>query len=462
MFGPIALVHRIPHRLLMLGLITAGAAEARAGEAPALKYSPEQRMATARLKATHEDVLRIQQTRRSLPTIAGLNDYRSILHAHAEDSAHTAGTRPEMLKDAKQAGVQAILLTDHYRPPRDFIKDSWRGIREGVLFVPGSESRGFLIYPTQSIMDRMNEPIPAFIETVRRNDGLIFLSHIEERPEHPMTDLDGMEIYNRHADLKKDKEGVATLTRKLTDPAALAELTESLRLYPDEILAAQQTYPADYLAKWDAETQSRRLTGVAANDCHHYMVLLVTMVDGDHVRIGTIVDPEKDQRVIAATDRPGIRVLTQGHQPGEVLARVDLDPYSRSFRNASTHILAPELNEPAIRRALREGHAYVSHDWICDPTGFRFEATTGTGTSPHALMGDDVEFAPTLRLTAQFPATCRIRLVRNGKVIEDHKSDTLDVVAQEPGVYRVEGWVTLDEEERPWIYSNPIYVRAAN
>ncbi len=122
---------------------------------------------------------------------------------------------------------------------------------------------------------------------------------------------------------------------------------------------------------------------------------------------------------------------------------------------------APELNEPAIRRALREGHAYVSHDWICDPTGFRFEASMDTGTSPHALMGDDVEFAPTLRLTAQFPAGCRIRLVRNGKVIEDQKSDTLDVVAQGPGVYRVEGWVTLDEEERPWIYSNPICVRAA-
>ena len=76
--------------------------------------------------------------RRSLP---GLNDYRCILHAHAEDSAHTGGTLPEMLADAKKAGVHAILLTDHYRPPQDFIDGRWRGLNDGVLFIPGSEDR---------------------------------------------------------------------------------------------------------------------------------------------------------------------------------------------------------------------------------------------------------------------------------------------------------------------------------
>ena len=79
--------------------------------------------------------------------------------------------------------------------------------------------------------------------------------------------------------------------------------------------------------------------------------------------------------------RPGIRELTKGHKPGDVLARLDLDPYRRSFRNVSTHILARTLDEPALRSALRAGHAYVSHDWMCDPTGSRLElisaATTG-------------------------------------------------------------------------------------
>ncbi len=450
---------RGPRGLVLLGLIAANAAMAVEAESPRPKYSPAERLAPARLQAVHEDVIRIRGARRTLPPTGGRNDFRAILHAHAEDSAHTGGTRLEMLSEAKRAGVHAILLTDHYRPPKDFITDSWRGVREGVLFIPGSEIRGFLIYPSRSIMGRMDDPTPGFIETVRDDGGLIFLSHIEERPDHSMAGLDGMEIYNRHADAKKDRGGLEAITLKLTDPAAVAELEESLRLYPAELLGAQQSYPADYLAKWDAETKSRRLTGVAANDCHHNMVLLVTMVDEDHVRIGTNVDPEEERRTIAATLRPGIRAMTKGHQPGDVLARVDLDPYGRSFRNVSTHILAPELDEPAIRRALREGHAYVSHDWICDPTGFRFEAVQGPDDSPVGLMGDEVKTSPTLRLVAQAPVSCRMRLLRNGRTIEDRVGDRLDVEVKEPGVYRVEGWLTLDGEERPWIYANPIYVR---
>ena len=130
-----------------------------------------------------------------------------------------------------------------------------------------------------------------------------------------MAGLDGMEIYNRHADAEKDRGGLEAITLKLTDPAAVAELEECLRLYPDELFGAQQRYPADYLAKWDAERKSRRLTGVAANDCHHNMVLLVTMVDADHVRVGVSVDAEEGRRTVAAALRPGIRAI-----PGDIAA----------------------------------------------------------------------------------------------------------------------------------------------
>jgi hypothetical protein len=454
----IALIRRLPG-LAFLSLIVASAAIAGGDDGPRPKYSPVARMAPARLKAAHEDAIRIQTSRRALPPIAGRHDFRAILHAHAEDSAHTGGTRLEMLSEAKRAGVHAILLTDHYRPPKDFITDSWRGLREGVLFIPGSEIRGFLIYPSRSIMGRMDDPEPDFVKTVRDDGGLIFLSHIEERPDHSTAGLDGMEIYNRHADAKKDPGSLMAITLKLTDPAMLAEFEESLRLYPAELLAAQQSYPSDYLAKWDSETRTRRLTGVAANDCHHNMVLLVTMVDADHVRIGTNVDPEPERRTIAAALRPGIRTMTKDRQPGDELARIDLDPYSRSFLNVSTHILALELTEPAIRRALRDGHAYVSHDWICDPTGFRFETVDGLDGSPRGLMGDEVKLSPTLRLVAQAPVSCRIRLLRGGQTIEDRAGDRLEAAVKEPGVYRVEAWLTLDGEDRPWIYSNPIYVR---
>jgi hypothetical protein len=303
----------------------------------------------------------------------------------------------------------------------------------------------------------MKEPTPRFIEAVREGGGLIFLSHIEERPDHPMTGLDGMEIYNRHADAKKDKAGLLAIVLKLTDPASLAELEESLRLYPDELIAAQVEYPADYLAKWDAETKTRSLTGVAANDCHHNQVLLVKMVDESTVKVGTNVDREDQMRSVSAALRPGIRAMTKGRRPGDVLARLDIDPYSRSFQNVSTHILAPALDEPSVRLALRSGRVYVSHDWICDPTGFRFALETKDGrTIP---MGDETKFSPGGRLVAQAPIACRMRLRKHGEVVAEKTGDRLEHGIEAPGVYRVEAWVRLDGEERPWIYSNPIYVR---
>lgn len=427
---------------------------------PRRKYSTAERMKLIHLQAAHEDAERLQKARKSLPPQPGMTDFRAIMHAHAEDSTHTGGTRAEMLADAKNADVQIILLTDHHRPPKDFIDDSWRGIHDGVLFIPGSEARGFLIYPVQSVMTRMNDSLPEFIEAVRRDRGLIFLSHIEERPDHAMDQLDGLEIYNRHADAKKDLLGIAGIILQLTDPESLQEMQDGLRRFPDEILAAQCSYLADYLAKWDRETKSRRLTGIAANDCHHNQILIVKMVDANTVKIGTNVDADDKFRSVSAILRPGIRQLTKEHKPGDVIARLDFDPYFRSFRNSATHILAAEQTESAVRFALREGRAYVSHDWMCDPTGFRFQLMASDSTqSPLAIMGGEVPFSPNQKLVVEFPVSCRIRMLNSGRVVADEVSDRLEFPVMAAGVYRVEGWLTLDGEERPWVYSNPIYLR---
>ena len=254
----------IIHALWVLTL--SGTAMGAATEFPPRKLSSLERMQERHLQAAHEDVLRLAKLRQDVPAIPGFHDYKAILHAHAEDSAHTAGTRPEMLAEAKVAGISVIMLTDHLRPPRDFIRESWRGLHEGVLFIPGSEARGFLVYPFDSIMDRIEEPVPQLISTVTASNGLIFLSHAEERLDHPMDGLTGMEIYNRHADAKKDTAGLIALALKLLDGKELAELQKNLKQYPDEMFAAQAGYLPDYMAKWDAGTIDRRLTGVGAND----------------------------------------------------------------------------------------------------------------------------------------------------------------------------------------------------
>jgi hypothetical protein len=433
---------------------------------PLVKRSPTERLQREHLKATHEDALRYQQQRRSsLQPSTYYHDYKAILHAHAEDSAHTGGTRAEMLADAKKAGVQIIMLTDHLRPPRDFINDSWHGLHDGVLFIPGSEARGFLVYPTRSIMDEMEMKLESFVPSVTDGNGLIFLSHIEERPEASVEGLTGMEICNRHYDAKRDAAGLTALAMKMLDPAKLAQLQESVRLYPDEVLAAQVDYAEVYLKKWDAELgKHHHLTGVAANDCHHNQILILKMVDENTVLLGTNVDKDEGMHRFTADGHPGIRKLTEGHKPGEIIARIDFDPYYRSFRNMTTHIWAHDLTDGSVRAALQEGRAYVSHDWMCDATGFFFavfDANQDKREGNLVLSGGATNFiastgSRTQMMKAYFPVACHAKLLRNGSVIAESDADLLPHEISEPGVYRVEGWLKLDGELRPWIYSNPI------
>ncbi|MBI1786762.1 MAG: alpha/beta hydrolase fold domain-containing protein [Acidobacteria bacterium] len=355
---------------------------------PGRKYTTLERLDAARLEAVHQARARFAAARKPVQLESLYNDYRAVLHVHAEDSKHTFGTRDEVLRAAKATGVSVVFFTDHNGPR----PETWSGLRDGVLFIPGAEGDGFLKFPAG---DRT----------------LTFLSHPEERYDADVAALHGMEIYNRHTDAKDETGFYAYFEKLRKDPAEWKKLAAKVARYPDECFAAQADYWPEIFAKWDRDAQQQPLTGIAANDAHHNQVY-----DG-----------------------------------------VDFDPYPVSFRNVSTHILAQSLSEDDIRRSLREGHAYVSHDWLADPTGFSFIAGNNLGIFD---MGDPVYLAGTTRLVAQTPIEAKLKLIHDGKIVEEKTASRLEYVVKEPGVYRLEAWLNVDEEERPWIYSNPIYAKA--
>ncbi len=420
------------------------------------QYTSIERLKSDRLRAVHEDRLRYQKQRRAVKLKTGYGDYRAILHAHAEDSAHTGGTRPELLAAAKRTGVKIILLNDHVRPERDFINDSWRGLRGGVLFIPGAEHEGFLVYPQASIKNKTWKSREELIQLIKADGGNIFLCHVEERPAWDTSQLDGLEIYNHHSDIKDENTFYMWLTASLTDAARLTELQKALAEFPEEVFGAQQDYLGEIIAKWDKDAQHHRLTGVSANDCHHNQVFTVTVIDENTIEIGYI-GSRKETRRVTREQAPGVAELTKGRKPGELIANLDFDVYDRSLNYVNTHILTKQLDEPSVREALRQGHAYVAHNWLCEATGFAFVAEAKG--KPIAVMGDEVRLAEGVKLKAETPVACTLKLFRNGEVIQTAQSQRLEFAAKEPGVYRLEAWLTIDGEQRAWIYANPIYVR---
>ena len=424
---------------------------------PGRKYTTLERLKPERLRSVHVGRLRYQRERKAVALQTGYRDFRSILHAHAEDSNHTGGTRPELLAAAKQTGVKIVMLTDHVRPPRDFINDSWRGLRDGVLFIPGAESEGFLVYPQRSIINaHINKSFKTrdeYIRLVKPDGGMIFLSHVEEKDDWATGELDGLEIYNHHTDFADEGEFVMWLRGSFTNPDRLKEIERSLAEYPMEVFGSSQDYLEQIIAKWDRDLLRHRLTGVSANDCHHNQVFTIKVADSNAIEINITGDPP---RKVTAEQSLRVAEMVKGRKEGEVIARLDFDPYERSLSYVTTHILLRELNEQAVRDALRQSRAYVSHDWLCDSTGFAFIAEIKG--KPVGVMGDEARFAPGLKLRLAAPIAGFIKLFRNGRVVQEAQSDRLDFEVKDSGVYRAEVWLELDGEMRPWIYSNPIRI----
>jgi acetyl esterase/lipase len=125
-----------------------------------------------------------------------------------------------------------------------------------------------------------------------------------------------------------------------------------------------------------------------------------------------------------------------------------------AFRNTSIHILARELAEADIRSALAAGRAYTAHDWMCDPTGFLFVAENNLGVYE---AGDAVPMMNT-RINAAVPVPAKLKLFHNDMVIAEAADSKLSYAVKEAGDYRLEAWLTVDGEDRPWIYSGRLHI----
>ncbi len=190
---------------------------------------------------------------------------------------------------------------------------------------------------------------------------------------------------------------------------------------------------------------------------------------------------EQDEARLASKfkDRPDEALGSDTHAPPDsfppnsvLIARTHLPPgkatpksldnqtdaYAAAFRHATTHILATDLTPAAIGASLAAGHAYVARDWLCDPTGMSFIAQSYFGVFE---MGDTVVHNPltgSVTINARLPVPATIRLLRDNAVVAETRDWKLDYIVRDQGAYRLEALLSIDGEERPWIYTNPIHV----
>lgn len=135
-------------------------------------------------------------------------------------------------------------------------------------------------------------------------------------------------------------------------------------------------------------------------------------------------------------------------------------PYRQLFETLLTYVITdtPFIREAhadisLVYQAIQAGHCYLSYEPLHRGSGFSFCARNADGEEK--MMGDDLRFAPPVELQITLPTVAAGRILRDGVIYKQFTGQTDEVAVTDPGVYRVEARLN----DRPWLYSNPIYIK---
>jgi hypothetical protein len=353
-------------------------------------------------------------------------DHAGVFHVHTHLGGHSEGRPEEVVQAAASSGLSFVVMTEHPQPGANTAAETLRGTHAGVLFLNGSElvARGgerLFVVPGFDAPAHEALPLQELIDRAKAEGRLALVAYPEQVRDWGVRDFDGMEVYNLYTNARG-----ASYARLFFDGLW------SYAGYADLLFATFYRRPDDNLRRWDEinATGRARAAAVAGNDAH--------------ANVGFDLD------------WPG----------GGRLLRVRLDPYERSFSVVRQHVLlrrGEPLSAEALLEALRKGRGYLAFDLFGDARGFRFEADTPAGPR---TMGEEVSLAESggaVRLRARAPVVCRLRFLRDGRLVGEASGVTQhELNADGPGAYRVEAYLEHPGgllDGKPWIISNPIYVR---
>lgn len=345
-------------------------------------------------------------------------EYIGAIHMHSVFSDGT-GKPEEIAGFADEVGLDFIILTDHNTlRALDEGYEKWYG---NTLLLVGCEindKHNLNHYIALNLDSTPSTRIPAkdYVKLVKDSGGIGFLAHPHEKrssmKEHPpypwkewgTDDFTGIEIWNH---MSQWMEG-------LTEQNKYNFFVHPLR--------SNTAPPVESLKLWDELSQKRLTVGIGGIDAHAHKINLLGFFE------------------------------------------VEVFPYKVLFKSIRTHILTngeitnsdkPENLTDAkeyIYSALKTGRCFVSNYYRGDAKGFRF---FGENSGKIYNMGDNMPLSSRSRLRVLLPnVTSCIRLLCNGKIVEEVENLDAEFIIKDPGAYRVEVY----QDNFPWIYSNHIRI----
>jgi hypothetical protein len=377
-----------------------------------------------RLGNLRSAIQQVNSRRTANESASAYTDYKGVIHVHSNLGGHSTGNFADIIQAANQNSLNFVIMTEHTSDLFDTSELTLRGIHAGVLFVNGNEINTashdrMLLVPGNADAAMANTiGTSEVLSAQKARGGLSFIAYPHEFTSWDNGDYDGMEVYNLY-----------TNTKKINYFVTFFDWLWSYWSYPDLMFARFYERPNDELKKWDElmVTKNRKVVAIAGNDAH--------------ANVG----------------------LQLGDRTGKRLIGIHLDPYERTFSVVRNHVLLEKerpLTAETLLSAISSGHCYIAFDLFGDSTGFTF---TAENSRDRKIMGDEIELLDGVRLIASTPVQARVLLIKDGQVIRDEEGTARkDFPVAERGVYRVEVYLTqlgTLVQDKPWIISNPIYVR---
>ena len=363
------------------------------------------------IEATEQDSLGSAREN-SAGGVVKYKEYSGAIHIHTTYSDGD-GSFDDVVDIASGCGLDFIMISDHDTiQSRIDLKEGWR---DGVLVlaeqeVSPREGHCLVIGADELIDVGRNERLDAVFEQIKQKGGYGFAAH-------PYSDNSGFSSvkYITWDSIDDNRLTGMELWSFMIDWTHglnrfhLKELKYRID-NPREVIKGP---PEQLIAQWDRIARKRRLPVIGSLDAH-----------GRKYFFGAIT----------------------------------IFPYELLFNTIRTHVLTePFENDFAADRqklydAIIEGRCFIAYDYLQSAQEFSFRCFLNHKTW---VMGQELEYKPGLLLEVSAPHTAELYLFKDGAVIAKNSGVRLETPADGPGVYRVEAKL----EGRPWVYTNPIYIR---
>jgi hypothetical protein len=339
-----------------------------------------------------------------------LHEYVGVTHIHSTDSDGTKSV-PEIISIGRELGLDFLLFSDHMTLNSLHLGlEGWHGRTFVLIGYEMHDQHNINHYLAFDVDQVLPGELTAkeYVKAVKEMGGLGIIAHPDESrdlPQYPplpwtawdVSGFDGIEIWNQMSEWMEGLSRVNLL---------------NMFVSPRRILTSPT---AKTLKIWDELNTKGKVCGTSGADVHAYPYKMGPL---------TLI----------------------------------IFPYKVQFKSLRMHLLLREQLAPdnqtaksQIIQAIRECRVFVSNYRRGEARGFRFCARSGSQT---AGIGESIHLSQIVSLSACAPAKCRLRLLRDGKLVKEARGKSLEHRDREPGNYRVEAY----KGKRGWIFSNHIRV----